>query len=145
MKHIDFKNGPPEVAMHAMREREIMGPKGREMLAGMMACSFESDISLCLLYLSHKCCHFCSRFTQMILPNHVLFGQKMTPLLVEIQITTCWVPHFCIRMHGHLWVRHFQSPQLLRMQRMKRTRSLLLLGKSLISTRFFNVLSSLNI
>ena len=84
MKHIDFKNGPPEVAMHAMPEREIMGPKGREMLAGMMACSFESDISLCLLYLSHKCCHFCSRFTQMILPNHVLFGQKMTPLLVEI-------------------------------------------------------------
>ena len=90
MKHVGFKNGPPKVAMHAMRERErerereIIGPKGREILAGMKACSFEYDISLCLIYLSHKCYHFCTKFTQMILPNHVLVGQKMTPLLVEI-------------------------------------------------------------
>ena len=60
-----------------------VGLKGKEMLTGTRACSFEFDISFCLLCLCHNYSHFYNIFAQMILPNHVLFGHKVTPLLVE--------------------------------------------------------------
>ena len=54
MKHVGLRMTHQRwPCMPCEREREIMGPKGREMLVGMRTCSFESDISLCLLCLSH--------------------------------------------------------------------------------------------
>ena len=81
----------------------------------------------------------------MILPNHVLFGQKMTPLFGGNLQNNLLGPPLLYKSAWPPLGAPFSKLTTVENAKDEEDSSMLLLGKSLISTRFLNVLSSLNI